>query len=95
MNLVNDLFKYNNVFIKYMDQVKLYEDDFRMLDRYQVFLDMMNEYRQAGWFIEPRVSVAIKRSMGIDDNLFIESGDPIIYGLRKNIIYNYLKNKGR
>ena len=94
MDLVNDLFKYNNVFIKYMDQVKLYEDDFRMLDRYRVFLDMMNEYRQEGLFTEPRVVVAIKRSMGINDNLFIESGDPIVYGLRKNIITNYLKNKG-
>lgn len=94
MDLVNDLFKYNNVFIKYMDQVKLYEDDFRMLDRYRAFLDMMNEYRQEGLFTEPRVVVAIKRSMGINDNLFIESGDPIVYGLRKNIITNYLKNKG-
>ena len=94
MDLVNDLFKYNNVFIKYMDQVKLYEDDFRMLDRYQAFLDMMNEYRQEGLFTEPRVVVAIKRSMGINDNLFIESGDPIVYELRKNIIDNYLKNKG-
>lgn len=94
MDLVNDLFKYNNVFIKYMDQVRLYEDDFRMLDRYQAFLDMMNEYRQEGLFTEPRVVVAIKRSMGINDNLFIESGDPIVYELRKNIITNYLKNKG-
>ena len=94
MDLVNDLFKYNNVFIKYMDQVRLYEDDFRMLDRYQAFLDMMNEYRQEGLFTEPRVVVAIKRSMGINDNLFIESGDPIVYELRKNIIDNYLKNKG-
>lgn len=93
MNLVSDLFKYNNVFIKYMDQVNLYEDDFRMLDRYQVFLDMMNEYRQAGWFTEPRVVVTIKRSMGITDNLFIESGDPIVYELRKNVMINYLKNK--
>ena len=91
MDLVNDLFKYNNVFIKYMDQVKLYEDDFRMLDRYRVFLDMMNEYRQEGLFTEPRVVVAIKRSMGINDNLFIESGDPIVYELRKNVIDNYLK----
>ena len=94
MDLVNDLFKYNNIFIKYMDQVKLYEDDFRMLDRYRAFLDMMNEYRQEGLFTEPRVVVAIKRSMGINDNLFIESGDPIVYELRKNIIDNYLKNKG-
>lgn len=93
MDLVNDLFKYNNVFIKYMDQVKLYEDDFRMLDRYRVFLDMMNECRQEGLFTEPRVVVAIKRSMGINDNLFIESGDPIISGLRRNIIDIYLKNK--
>ena len=94
MDVVNDLFKYNNVFIKYMDQVKLYEDDFRMLDRYRAFLDMMKEYRQEGLFTEPRVVIAIKRSMGINDNLFIESDDPIVYGLRKNIIDNYLKNKG-
>jgi hypothetical protein len=95
MDLVNDLFKYNNVFIKYMDQVKLYEDDFRMLDRYRAFLEMIDVYRQDGLFTEPRVISAIKRSMGINDNLFIESGDPIIFGLRKNIIDNYLKNKGR
>lgn len=95
MNLVNDLFKYNNVFIKYMDQVKLYEDDFRMLDRYRAFLEMMDVYRQDGLFTEPRVIFAIKRSMGINDELFIESSDPIISGLRKNIIDNYLKNKGR
>ena len=94
MDIVNDLFRYNNVFIKYMDQVNLYEDDFRMLDRYQAFLDMMNEYRQEGLFTEPRVVVAIKRSMGINDNLFIESGNPIVYELRKNVIDNYLKNKG-
>lgn len=94
MDLVNDLFKYNNVFIKYMDQVRLYEEDFRMLDRYRAFLDMMNIYRQEGLFTEPRVVVAVKRSMGINDNLFIESGDPIVYELRKNIIDNYLKNKG-
>lgn len=95
MDLVNDLFKYNNVFIKYMDQVKLYEDDFRMLDRYRVFLEMMDVYRQEGLFTEPRVIIAIKRSMGINDDLFIELGDPIVYGLRKNIINIYLKNKGR
>lgn len=95
MDLVNDLFKYNNVFIKYMDQVKLYEDDFRMLDRYRVFLEMMDVYRQYGLFTEPRVIVTIKRSMNINDSLFIESGDPIIFGLRKNIVDNYLKNKGR
>lgn len=99
MDLVNDLFKYNNVFIKYMDQVKLYEEDFRMLDRYQTFLDMMNIwtkyniYSHERLFTEPRVIFAIKRSMGINDDLFIESGDPIISGLRRNIIDNYLKNK--
>ena len=95
MDLVNDLFKYNNVFIKYMDQVKLYEDDFRMLDRYRAFLEMMDVYRQDGLFTEPRVIIAIKRSMGINDDLFIELDDPIVYGLRKNIIDTYLKNKGR
>lgn len=95
MDLVNDLFKYNNVFIKYMDQVKLYEDDFRMLDRYRAFLEMMVICRQDGLFTEPRVIIAIKRSMGINDDLFIELDDPIVYGLRKNIIDNYLKNKGR
>ena len=79
MDLVNDLFKYNNVFIKYMNQVNLYEDDFRMLDRYRVFLEMMDVYRQEGLFTEPRVIFAVKQSMGINDDLFIESGDPIIY----------------
>ena len=94
MDIVNDLFRYNNVFIKYMDQVNLYEDDFRMLDRYRAYLEIIKEFNMEGLFNEPRTRMILRKSIGISDDLFKESGNPIVDSLKNHVIKEYLKNKG-
>lgn len=95
MDIVNELFKYNNVFIKYMDQVNLYEEDFRMLDRYRAFIEFMKECNTEGLFNDPRTMMVVRRSMGVPDKIFIESGNHIIDGLKKHIMKEYIENKGK
>lgn len=90
MNLVNDLFKYNHVLLKYMDQVKLYENDFKILDRYRGFLEIIKEYNLRG-----REAVILKHQLFKDEELKVfESNDNyIINCLRRHVIDEYIRCK--
>lgn len=90
MDLVNDLFRYNNVFIKYMDQVKLYDEDFKILDRYRGYLEILREYN-----LRDREAFILLHQLFKDEELLIfnEIDDCIINALRKNLMNEYLNKE--
>ena len=90
MDLVNDLFRYNNIFIKYMDQVKLYDEDFKILDRYRGYLEIVREYN-----LRDREAFLLLHQLFKDEELLIfdEIDDCIINALRKNLMIEYLNKE--
>ena len=90
MDLVNDLFRYNNIFIKYMDQVKLYDEDFKILDRYRGYLEIVREYN-----LRDREAFLLLHQLFKDEELLVfdEIDDCIINALRKNLMIEYLNKE--
>lgn len=90
MDLVNDLFRYNNVFIKYMDQVKLYDEDFKILDRYRGYLEIVREYK-----LRDREAFLLLHKLFKENELeiFNDVDDYIINALRRNLMNEYLNKE--
>lgn len=91
MDLVNDLFKYNNIFIKYMDEAKLYEEDFENLNKYRAINELAKEYN----IKDPYDIRSIMQMWKLDPDaiarLYDKDIDSIVNELRRNVIKRYLE----
>lgn len=88
--LYNELGRSDTVLIKYMDQVKFYENDFRILDRYRGFLEIVQLYElsldKASKFLKQMFKEEELIMFDICDNYIVNS-------LRQNVIDFYIKEK--
>jgi len=86
----NELGRSDIVLIKYMDQVKFYENDFRILDRYRGFLEIVQLYElsldKANKFLKQMFKEEELIMFDIDDNY-------IVNNLRQHVIDFYIKEK--
>lgn len=91
MDLVNDLFRYNNIFIKYMDEAKLYEEDFENLNKYKAIIEMTKEYN----IKDPHVVRSIMQMWKLDpyavERLCNKDIDGIVNELIRNVVIRYLE----
>lgn len=91
MDLVNDLFKYNNIFIKYMDEAKLYEEDFENLNKYRAIKELTKEYN----IKDPCAIRSIMQMWKLDpyaiERLCDKDIDGIVNELRRNVVKRYLE----
>lgn len=95
MDLVNDLFKYNHVFIKYMDQVKLYDDDYRILDRFQGFLNILEEFKEnLGYYPDMRQQAMLRKNLNIVNPFELDESNYLVSKLKVYACKLYLENKG-
>ena len=88
--IYNELGRSGIVLIKYMDQVKFYENDFRILDRYRGFLEIVQLYElsldKASKFLKQMFKEEEMIMFDICDNYIVNS-------LRQNVIDFYIKEK--
>lgn len=89
MNIVNELCRCDKVLIKYMKQVKLYDEDFRILDRYRGYLEIV---RENNLNLDGRMSSLLFHKLFKKDELkvFVNDSNDIINGLRKYAIDKYI-----
>lgn len=90
--IYNELGRTDIVLIKYMDQVKLYENDFRILDRYKGFLEMVEACELSLKDAVKMLHVIFKEE---ELAIFDEDANYIIYKLRQNVINEYIKHKDK
>jgi hypothetical protein len=86
--MYKELTKTDRWLIKYMDMVKLYDEDFKILDRYRGYLEIVREYN-----LRDREAFRLLHQLFKDDELELikdDGNDYIIYALRKNVIRHYL-----
>lgn len=88
--IYNELGRSGIVLIKYMDQAKFYENDFRILDRYRGFLEIVQLYElsldKANRFLKQMFKEEELIMFDICDNYIVNS-------LRQNVIDFYIKEK--
>lgn len=102
MDLYNDIFKYNNVFIKYMDNVKLNDDEFIVLRKYRAYNKLLRDCQSSDMFKligAESIKLMVSKITGIDmmkvHDLYVKYQDePILFELKMNVINNYLKGLG-
>lgn len=91
MDLVNDLFRYNNIFIKYMDEAKLYEEDFENLNKYRAINELAKEHN----IKDPSTIRSIMQMWKLDpyaiERLCNKDIDGIVNELRRNVVRKYLE----
>lgn len=93
MNIVEDIIKYKSPLIKYMDQVVIYDSDFKLLDRYRGVYEMAKLFGISG-----RQFAIIKSTMFKKhelERLEYKDDNYIVYCLRRYLMQHYLENKGR
>lgn len=90
--IYNELGRTDVVLIKYMDQVKLYENDFKILDRYKGFLEIVKEYKLSLKDAVKLLHVLFKEE---ELTIFDETSDYLIYKLKQNVIDNYIEHKDK
>ena len=86
--MYRELCRTDIVLIKYMDQVKLYDEDFKILDRYRGYLSILREYK-----LRDREAFILLHQLFKDEELELfkdNENDYIINALRKNVIRRYL-----
>lgn len=90
--MYGELIRTDRVLIKYMDQVKLYENDFRILDRYKGFLEIVKEYD-----LSLRDAVRLLHQLFKEEELMIfdEDSDYLVSKLRQKVIDEYIKYKDK
>ena len=88
--IYNDLGRIDIVLIKYMDQVKFYENDFRILDRYRGFLEIVQLYELS----LDKASRFLKQMFKEEEMIMFDTCDSyIVNSLRQNVIDFYIKEK--
>ena len=85
------MFEMNNMLIKYMGEVKLSVEDFRILDRYKGYLEIVEEYK-----LNDRDAIFLRRQLFKDSELelFKDNKNYIVNGLKRHLINEYMKYKG-
>ena len=88
--MYNELIRTDRCLIKYMDMVKLYDEDFRILDRYRGYLEIINsrkmKYLEAHFILK----TLFKES---ELEIFKDVDDYIVNILRRQVMNFYLKEK--
>jgi hypothetical protein len=85
------MFEMNNMLIKYMGEVKLSVEDFKILDRYKGYLEIIEEYK-----LNVRDALFLRHQLFKDNELelFKDNENYIVNGLKRHIIDEYMKYKG-
>ena len=86
--MYKELTKTDRWLIKYMDMVKLYDEDFKILDRYRGYLEIIREYN-----IRDRDAFLLLHKLFKDKELelFKDDSDYILNALKRNLMNEYLK----
>ena len=88
--IYNELGRSDIVLIKYMDQVKFYENDFRILDRYRGFLEIVQLYELS----LDKANRFLKQMFKEEEMIMFDTCDNyIVNSLRQNVIDFYIKEK--
>ena len=88
--MYEELTRTDRCLIKYMDMVKLYDEDFRILDRYRGYLEMIRECN-----LRDREAFILLHKLFKESELeiFKDVDNCIVNKLRKQVMYFYLKEK--
>lgn len=88
--MYNELIRTDRCLIKYMDMVKLYDEDFAILDRYRGYLEIIREYK-----LRDREAFILLHQLFKDEELeiFKDVDDYIVNILRRQVMNFYLKEK--
>ena len=98
MDIVNDLFKYNNPLIKYMGEVEITKEEYDIFKRYRVMLEILREFENEISVKDPYILRLLQNSLGLSiysvTDMFKEKGNPIVHRLKLHAIYKFIDNKG-
>jgi hypothetical protein len=85
------MFEENNILVKYMGEVNLSVEDFKILDRYKGYLEIVEEYK-----LKDRDAIFLRRQLFKDSELelFKDNKNYIVNGLKRHLINEYMKYKG-
>lgn len=85
------MFEENNILVKYMGEVNLSVEDFKILDRYKGYLEIVEEYK-----LNDRDAIFLRRHLFKDSELelFKDNENYIVNGLKRHLINEYMKYKG-
>ena len=85
------MFEENNILVKYMGEVNLSVEDFKILDRYKGYLEIVEEYK-----LNDRDAVFLRHKLFKDNELelFKDNENYIVNGLKRHLINEYMKYKG-
>ena len=85
------MFEENNVLVKYMGEVNLSVEDFKILDRYKGYLEIIEEYK-----LNHRDAIILRQKIfkNKELELFKDDSNYIVNGLKKHLINEYLNYKG-
>ena len=89
--MYKELCRTDRCLIKYMNMVKLYDEDFKILDRYRGYLEIVREYD-----LKDRYAFILLHQLFKDKELELFKDDidnHILNALRKNIITHYIDGK--
>ena len=88
--MYTELIRTDRCLIKYMDMVKLYDEDFRILDRYRGYLEIINsrnlKYLEAHFILK-----TLFKEEELD--IFKDVDNYIVNILRRQVMHYYLKEK--
>lgn len=88
--MYTELIRTDRCLIKYMDMVKLYDEDFRILDRYRGYLEIINsrnlKYLEAHFILK-----TLFKEEELD--IFKDVDNYIVNILRRQVMQYYLKEK--
>ena len=88
--MYKELTRTDRCLIKYMDMVKLYDEDFRILDRYKGYLEIIRECN-----LRDREAFVLLHKLFKEDELeiFKDVDNYIVNILRRQVMQIYLKEK--
>ena len=88
--MYKELCRTDRFLIKYMDQVKLYDEDFKILDRYRGYLEIIKEYS----LIDRSAFILLHQLFKENElEIFKDKEDYILNMLRKHVMNKYLNNE--
>ena len=89
-NVVDRIYRCDNVLIKYMNQVNLCDKDFKILDRYRGYLDILKDVGPTHLERHYLLNMMFKEG---ELEVFKDDDNYIVNSLRKDVIEFYLKDK--
>ena len=91
--MYKELCRTDRFLINYMEDARLYEEDFRTLNKYKLFREMIEEHN----IKDLRTLKGLTNLWGLQENtlekiIYTDICD-IVNELRKNVVMKYLENK--